>query len=94
MKINRQSGFIRLILLIVVVILVLSYFGVSLRQVATSTTGQDNFGFLKETGIKIWNFCLSIWNQYLEQKALFIWNDIIIKYGWNFVTGMIDKLHK
>jgi hypothetical protein len=94
MRPNKNSGFIKLILLIVVVILILSYFGVSLRKVASSETGQDNFGFLKELGTKVWDFCLSIWNQYLEQKVLFIWNDIIIKYGWNFVTDLIDKVRK
>ena len=94
MRSNKNSGFIKLVLVIIVVILLLSYFGVSLRKVANSQAGKDNFGFVKEIGVKVWDFCLSIWNQYLEQKVLFIWNDIIVKYGWNFITQMIDKLHK
>jgi len=91
---NKNSGFIKLILLIVVVILLLSYFGVSLRNIANSETGKDNFGFVKEIGTKIWDVCLSIWNQYLEEKVMFVWNDIIIKYGWNFVTDLVDKFKK
>lgn len=91
---NKNSGFIKLILLIIVVILILSYFGVSLRKVANSQTSKENFEFIKEIGISIWDFCVSIWNKYLAEKMMFIWNDIIIKYGWNFITENIDKIRK
>lgn len=94
MRSNKNSGFIKLILLIVVVILLLSYFGVSLRNIANSEAGKDNFGFLKEVGVKIWDFSVSIWDQYLEEKVMFVWDEIIIKYGWNFVTENIDKVRK
>jgi len=94
MRSNKNSGFIKLILLIIVVILLLSYFGVSLRKVADSQTGKDNFGFIKEIGLKVWDFCLSIWNQYLAEKVMFVWNDIIIKYGWNFAKENLDKIGK
>ena len=37
---------IRFIILIIIVILVLSYLGISIRDVAQSPTGQDNFSFV------------------------------------------------
>lgn len=37
---------IRFILLVVILILALSYFGISIREVATSPTGEDNFSFV------------------------------------------------
>lgn len=91
---NKNSGFIKLILLVIAVILILSYFGVSLRKVASSPTGQDNFGFIKELGLQIWDFCMSIWDKYLEEKTMYVWNEIIIKYGWNFITDLVDKVRK
>jgi len=37
---------VRFIILIIVLILALSYFGISIRDVAQSPTGQDNFTFV------------------------------------------------
>ena len=37
---------IRFILLVIILILALSYFGISIRDIATSPTGQDNFSFV------------------------------------------------
>ena len=37
---------VRFIILVIILILALSYFGISLRDVAQSPTGQDNFSFV------------------------------------------------
>ena len=37
---------VRFIILIIVLILALSYFGISIRDVATSPTGEENFSFV------------------------------------------------
>lgn len=37
---------VRLIILVLVLILALSYFGISIREIATSPTGQENFSFV------------------------------------------------
>jgi hypothetical protein len=37
---------VRFIILVVILILALSYFGISIRDVATSPAGQDNFTFV------------------------------------------------
>jgi len=94
MKLNKQGGFIKLVILIIAIIFILSYFGISLRNIANSETGQDNLGFLKELGIKIWDFCTNIWNQYLADKVAYVWNDIFLKYIWSFITENIDKVTK
>lgn len=43
---------VRFIILVIILILALSYFGISIRDVATSPTGQENFtyvwGYVKE----------------------------------------------
>lgn len=36
----------RFIILVIILILALSYFGISLREVAQSPAGQDNFSFV------------------------------------------------
>lgn len=37
---------VRFIILVIILILALSYFGISIREVAQSPTGQDNFSFV------------------------------------------------
>ena len=37
---------VRFIILVIILILALSYFGISIRDVAESPTGQDNFSFV------------------------------------------------
>ncbi|MCX6712610.1 MAG: hypothetical protein NTY66_00165 [Candidatus Vogelbacteria bacterium] len=86
---NKRSGFIRLILVIIVVILILSYFGVNLRGIVNSPAGQDNMSFVRETGLKIWHFCLDIWNQYLRGPVTQVWQFIRISLGQ--ITSKIPR---
>jgi hypothetical protein len=37
---------VRFIILVIILILALSYFGISIRDVATSPTGQENFSYV------------------------------------------------
>ncbi len=37
---------VRFIILLIILVLALSYFGISIRGVVESPTGQDNFGFV------------------------------------------------
>ena len=37
---------VRFILLVIILILALSYFGISIRDIAQSPTGEDNFSFV------------------------------------------------
>ena len=55
---NRQGGLIKAILIIIVVLLILAYFGLNLRSIVSSPTFQDNWNFL-------WNGIVNIWNMYL-----------------------------
>jgi len=40
------ESMIRLIILVIILVLALSYFGISIRDIATSPTGEDNFSFV------------------------------------------------
>ena len=91
---DKQSGFIKLILLIIVVVLVLSYFGISVKKVAESDTGKENFSFVWDMAGKSWAFLVDIWNKYLATAAYWLWTDIILKYVWPPVPPYVDKFIK
>lgn len=75
---------IKWILIGVVALLILSYYGFSLRTLVSSPTTQDNFGYVATTTV-------SVWDTYLKQPATYLWNDVFIDLIW---TPAIDNLTK
>ncbi|MFA7302170.1 MAG: hypothetical protein WC030_00260 [Candidatus Paceibacterota bacterium] len=53
---------LRLIFWIAVLLLALSFFGISIQAIINSPTGQENFGFAYQIALQIWNFILGIWH--------------------------------
>jgi len=53
-KNNSEKGLIQTILLIIVVILVVSYFNIDMKQLVESETTQNNFSFVGGILHKIW----------------------------------------
>ena len=56
MKKHKNAGFVKLIVLIVVAILVLSYYNISIKDVVDSPAGQGNINYVKDFLITAWNF--------------------------------------
>lgn len=67
---NHQQGLIKMIILIVIAIVILSYYGVDLKKVFTSPQVQKNLGY-------VWNFITMLWNDYLAAPATFVWGIIL-----------------
>jgi hypothetical protein len=84
MPISTNRGFIKWVIIIVAVLLILSYYGFSLRALVESPTTQDNFGYVATTTV-------SFWDKYLEKPANYLWNDVFIDLIW---TPAIDNLTK
>ncbi|MDE1974893.1 MAG: hypothetical protein KGI49_00030 [Patescibacteria group bacterium] len=86
MKISRpagERGLIKMIVIIVVALLVLSYFGINLRNLVSSPTNQDNVTYIASTTV-------SIWDSYLKVPAGFAW-DIFVNYIWDpAFQGLVD----
>ncbi|MBI2630941.1 hypothetical protein HYW73_01850 [Candidatus Nomurabacteria bacterium] len=65
-----------------ILILVLSYFNVSVKNVVESPAGQENINYVKgETK--------SFWDKYLAEPASYLWNDVWIDIFWKgFISNM------
>lgn len=85
-KESKQSGLsiIGVIFLATVIILVLSYFHISIRAVVESPTGQENINFVRGE-VK------SIWTSYLEKPVTYFWNNIWLKIIWNPFMSRIEQ---
>ena len=80
---NRESGFIiKLILIIISLVLIFSFFGVDIKSVAESPQTQKNIAYVVGIG-------KSVWDKYLSKPILYFWQNIFIDLLWeSFVSNM------
>lgn len=82
--IKKESGLsvIGIILLVVIGIFILSYFGISVQDNVENPTTQGNLSY-------VWGGVMHVWDTYLEGPILYFWNNIFIALLWNgFVHNM------
>ena len=75
-NIPTDRGIIKWIIIIVVALLILSYYGFSLRTLVEAPVTQDNFHYVATSTV-------SVWDKYLKQPATYLWNDIFINLIWD-----------
>lgn len=81
---NKNSGLsiIKMVIIGLVVILVISYFGISIRGVVESPTGKDNIQYV-QGGTK------TVWDKYLKDPASYLWHDVWVNIFWKgFISNM------
>jgi hypothetical protein len=67
------------------IVLVLSYFNVSVKNIIESPTGQENINYIKgETK--------DFWDTYLAKPANYVWNDIIKNIFWKSFTSNMERI--
>ncbi len=81
---TNNRGFIKWIIIIVVALLILSYYGFSLRTLVDSPVTQDNIHYVATTTV-------TIWDKYFKKPATYIWDDVFVSLIW---TPAIDNLTK
>lgn len=86
-KISQRKGFIKIIILIVAALLILSYFGISLRSVINAPVTQDNISYT--TGATV-----GFWNIYLKQPVTYLWNEIFLKLVWGPALDSLKNINK
>jgi uncharacterized protein YqhQ len=83
--VNQKGGFIQLIILIVIGLLVLSYFGISLQGVVESPVGQSNLHYVT-------NGASYVWNNYLSAPFDYLWNTVFIGMLWSAFTENLNRV--
>lgn len=72
-----------MIIIIVIAIAILSWYGVDIKKFFTSPQAQKNFGY-------IWDFIKNVWTNYLESPALKLWG-IWTDYIWGPLLNMLKR---
>lgn len=79
---KRGISIIGILLLGFILILVLSYFKVSVKSVVESPTAQDNISY-------VGGGTRNLWYDYLAAPANYLWNDVFINIFWkSFISNM------
>lgn len=73
--VNKQGGLIKLIIIIIIAILVLSWFGVDIKEFITSDQVQKNLSY-------VWGFITDTWTNYLAAPAQKLWA-VWVQYIWD-----------
>ena len=81
---NSNRGLIKMIVLIIVLLLIMGYLGFNLRAIVSSETFQDNWSFIRDLSV-------NVWNNYLSRPLGYLWNEIFIPYVWEPIINNISK---
>lgn len=66
---TSSGGFIKLILLIVIALVVLGFFGYDIRDILSAPKVQDNLTY-------VWGLVVKIWNNFLAEPTQWVWEKI------------------
>jgi hypothetical protein len=77
---NREGGFVKLLLSIVIALIILSYFGFDLRTLIENPQTQENLNYF-------WNLLKTFWFDYIWKGILFVWNYIVELFSKIFSRG-------
>lgn len=66
---NRSRGLIKAIVLIVVALVVLGFFGYNLRDIVNSPTVSENLKYA-------WGLAVKLWNTILARPAVWLWDNM------------------
>ena len=80
---HSDRGLVKTIILVVIALLILSYFGFNLRTIVASETFQDNWSFVK-------NLIVDVWNDYLKAPVIYLW-DIFWRLIWNPAIDLLEN---
>ena len=81
---NKKSGIsiIGILFLCAILIMVLSYFNINIKAVVESPTAKENVNYVGGAG-------KSLWKDYLQKPASYLWNDVFVKIFWaSFISNM------
>ncbi len=85
-KKNGTRGFIKLIILIVIGLIILGYFGLNIKDILASPVVKENLAYA-------WEMAKHIWSTWLAAPAHWVFENII-KFLWeliiNGLAGMKD----
>ena|SRR3989344_7582700 len=83
MKINQ--GIIKWVVIIVIALIILGYFGFDIRRAIESPTTQSNFNYVQLIVYKVWN-------GFLKKPLAYLWKDVFLEIIWYPALNNLKKI--
>ena len=84
---NKHGGFIKFLVLIIVSILVLSYFNISVKELAEKAETKENVSYVASLGARVWH-------EYLSRPILYFWNNIFVGILWSAFVNNFELIKR
>ncbi len=78
----KNRGLLKMIILIIIGLVALGYFGFDLAEIIKKPGVQNNLTY-------VWDFIVKIYNSYLKTAFVFIWNEIFVDIFWEMILRPI-----
>lgn len=75
-----QKGLIKTIIVIVIALIILGYFGFNITDIINGPTVQANLH-------AAWDFILMVWNNYLSVPFYFVWDKFVVGVLWKLIQA-------
>lgn len=75
-----KRGLIQTIIIIVIALIILGYFGFNVADIIKGPTVQTNL-------TTVWNFVLKIWNNYLVGPVIYVWDKFVVGVLWKLIQA-------
>lgn len=82
-KINYKRGLVRTIIIIVIALIILGYFGFDVQSIIQSDNVQRNLHY-------VWDVVVRIWDNYLAGPAIFVWDKIVVGMLWESLQKIFN----
>jgi hypothetical protein len=73
-----KKGLVKMIIVIVIALIILGYFGFNIKEIVESQSVQNNLHY-------IWDFIVKIWYLYLAAPVVFVWNKFVVGVLWKYI---------
>ncbi|MDE2172466.1 MAG: hypothetical protein KGJ33_00800 [Patescibacteria group bacterium] len=79
---RTNAGLVKMLLVFFFILLIMAVLGLNLRAVVASPTFQDNWSFIRDNAVMVWD-------NYLRGPADYFWNNIFLPLIW---TPTLNRL--
>ncbi len=82
---QTNQGFIKWIVIIVIALIVLGYYGFDIRKAIEAPTTQSNFNYVQTLAYKAWH-------GFLKKPVTYLWKEIFLKIVWYPAMNNLKKV--
>jgi len=84
---QRNTGIIKFLIIIIVLILLLSYFNIDVRGIIEAPKTQENFSY-------VYGWIAFVWSEYLANPVRYFWNNIFIDLLWESFVDNLERIKR